>query len=123
MVKGVQDARIIAVTKHLVGDEQEHGRFLQSSNIDDKTLHEVYLFPFGDAVHAGTLGTMCSYNKINGTYACDNANLLGQIQKGELDYQSFIVSDFQADRSGAPAFLNGLDAQYVLRTSMILDLA
>ena len=123
MVKGVQDAKVIAVTKHLVGDEQEHGRFLQSSNIDDKALHEVYLFPFGDAINAGTLGTMCSYNKINGTYACNNANLMGELYKGELDYQSFIVSDFQAERSGVPSFTNGLDSQYVLLTSQTSDTA
>lgn len=47
-----------------------------SSNLDDKTMHELYLWPFADAVKAGTGSVMCSYNRINGSYACQNSATL-----------------------------------------------
>jgi beta-glucosidase len=69
-VRGIQDAGVIACTKHFILNEQEHfrqpattnGKFLEaiSSNVDDKTLHELYLWPFADAIRAGTGSIMCS---------------------------------------------------------------
>ena len=69
-IKGIQDAGVIACTKHFILNEQEHFRqpgetFANvtqslSSNVDDTTLHELYLWPFADAVRAGTGSIMCS---------------------------------------------------------------
>lgn len=72
-IRGLQES-VIACVKHFVGNEQETNRnpiginASVSSNIDDKTMHEVYLWPFADAVHAGVGSVMCSYNRLNNSY-------------------------------------------------------
>ena len=66
-IRGLQES-VIACVKHYIGNEQETNRNPAdnntsiSSNIDDKTIHELYLWPFQDAVHAGVGSVMCSYN-------------------------------------------------------------
>jgi beta-glucosidase len=70
-VKGLQKS-VIACVKHLVGNEQETNRMplpdgltaAVSSNIDDRTMHELYLWPFQDAIRAGAGSVMCSYNRV-----------------------------------------------------------
>jgi beta-glucosidase len=63
-----------------------------SSNIDDRTLYELYLFAFANVVRAGTLGVMCSYNRVNGKYACGNLEMLS-VLKEELLFPGYVVSD------------------------------
>lgn len=119
-VKGIQDAGVIACTKHYILNEQEHFRspgnfedegFVDalSSNVDDKTLHELYLWPFADAVRAGTGSIMCSYQKANNSQACQNSYLQNYLLKGELGFQGFILSDWDAQHSGVASTLAGLD--------------
>ncbi|KAF1938552.1 hypothetical protein EJ02DRAFT_383412 [Clathrospora elynae] len=119
-VRGIQDAGVIACTKHFIMNEQEHFRqpgdfedfgFVDavSSNIDDKTLHELYLWPFADAIRAGTGSIMCSYNKVNNSQVCQNSYLQNYILKGELGFQGFIMSDWDAQHSGVASTLAGLD--------------
>jgi beta-glucosidase len=118
-VKGIQDAGVIACTKHYIMNEQEHfrqpgnfeGEFVDaiSSNIDDKTLHELYLWPFADAIRAGTGSIMCSYNKVNNSQVCQNSYLQNYILKGELGFQGFIMSDWDAQHSGVASTFAGLD--------------
>ncbi|KAF2742764.1 glycoside hydrolase family 3 protein [Sporormia fimetaria CBS 119925] len=119
-VKGIQDAGVIACTKHYIANEQEHFRspgnfedqgFVDalSSNIDDKTMHELYLWPFADAVRAGTGAIMCSYNKINNSQGCQNSYIQNYLLKGELGFQGFILSDWDAQHSGVASTLAGLD--------------
>jgi beta-glucosidase len=99
-VKGVQEEGVIATIKHLVGNEQEHYRQsfewglpnAISSNVDDRTLHEVYAWPFADAVKAGVGSVMCSYNQLNNSYACQNSKLINGILKDEMGFQGFIQS-------------------------------
>jgi len=69
-----------------------------SSNIDDKTMHELYLWPFQDAVHAGAGSVMCAYQRINNSYACHNQKTQNGILKGELGFEGFIVTDWTAIR-------------------------
>lgn len=77
-IQGIQDAGVIACAKHFIGNEQEHFRQAPesatfgfnvsdsySSNIDDVTMHELYLWPFSDAVRAGVGSVMCSYNQVS----------------------------------------------------------
>jgi beta-glucosidase len=80
-----------------------------SSNIDDKTLHELYLWPFQDVLHAGSGNIMCSYQRLNNSYSCANSKLLNGILKTELGFQGFVVSDWGAQHAGVATALAGLD--------------
>ena len=116
-VKGIQSEGVMATIKHFIANEQEHFRqpwewglpHAVSSNIDDRTLHELYAWPFGDAVKAGVASVMCSYNMVNSSYACGNSKLLNGILKDELGFQGFVMSDWLAQRSGVSTALAGLD--------------
>ncbi|SPO00260.1 probable beta-glucosidase [Cephalotrichum gorgonifer] len=116
-IRGIQSENVMATIKHFVGNEQEHFRQSRewalpnaiSSNIDDRTLHEVYAWPFGDAVKAGVASVMCSYNTLNNSYACANSKLLNGILKDEMGFQGFVMSDWLAQRSGVASALAGLD--------------
>ena len=116
-IRGIQDEGVIATAKHWVGNEQEHFRqpyewglpHSISTNIDDRTLHELYLWPFADSVRAGVGSVMCSYNMVNESYACANSKLLNGILKDELGFQGFVQSDWLAQRSGVASALAGLD--------------
>lgn len=80
-----------------------------SSNIDDVTMHELYLWPFADAVRAGVGSVMCSYNQINNSYACANSKMLNNILKDELGFQGFVMTDWQAQHAGVSTAVAGLD--------------
>ncbi|KAH8792067.1 glycoside hydrolase superfamily [Hyaloscypha finlandica] len=116
-IQGIQEEGIIATIKHFVGNEQEHFRQSWewglpnaiSSNIDDRTLHEMYGWPFQDAVKAGVASVMCSYQMLNNSYSCGNSKLLNGILKDELGFQGFVQSDWLAQRSGVASALAGLD--------------
>lgn len=115
-VTGLQES-VIACTKHLIAYEQETNRNPTanglnssiSSNLDDKTMHELYLWPFVDAVKAGTASIMCSYNRINGSYACQNSKSMNGLLKGELGFQGFVVSDWGGQHTGIASANAGLD--------------
>ncbi|KKY15554.1 putative glycoside hydrolase family 3 protein [Phaeomoniella chlamydospora] len=116
-IEGIQAEGIMATAKHYVGNEQEHFRQsfewglpnALSANIDDRTLHEVYAWPFADSVRAGVASVMCSYQMVNNSYTCGNSKLLNGILKDELGFQGFIQSDWLAQRSGVASALAGLD--------------
>jgi beta-glucosidase len=120
-VRGVQEQGVQTCSKHLVANEQETQRSNSyinnkeiaaiSSNIDDRTLHELYLWPFWDAVKAGTTSVMCSYNRVNQTYACENDALLNRYLKKELGFRGYAVSDWWATHSTIPSANNGLDLE------------
>lgn len=80
-----------------------------SSNIDDKTMHELYLWPFADAIRAGVGSIMCSYTQVNNSYGCQNSKLLNNLLKDELGFQGFVMSDWQAQHTGAASAVAGLD--------------
>jgi beta-glucosidase len=108
-------------SKHFIGNEQETQRSntivdgqeiaAVSSNIDDRTLHELYLWPFADAIKAGTTSVMCSYNRVNSTYACENEELLNRILKQELGFRGYVVSDWFATHSTISSASDGLDME------------
>ena len=118
-VHGMQSVGVQACTKHFIGNEQEiqrnpttvEGTTVEaiSTNIDDKTMHETYLWPFANAVHAGTASIMCSYNRINGSYGCQNSKTLNGLLKEELGFQGYVVSDWLATHSGVASAKAGLD--------------
>lgn len=60
-----------------------------SANMDDRTMHELYLWPFADAVKAGAASFMCAYQRLNGSYACENSKAQNGILKTELGFRKF----------------------------------
>ncbi|KAH8985173.1 beta-glucosidase [Lactarius akahatsu] len=82
-ILGMQSAGVQACAKHYINNEQEHDRTQSSSNVDDRTQHEIYAAPFLRSVMAGVASVMCSYNLVNGTYACENNSTLNSILKSE----------------------------------------
>ena len=64
--------------------------------VDAQTLHEIYLAPFAAVIDAGVASIMCSYNVINGAYACGNRDMLTTILRGELKFDGFVTSDWGA---------------------------
>ncbi|CAO3636558.1 unnamed protein product [Cunninghamella echinulata] len=108
-ILGVQSNGVIAQAKHVIANEQETFRKTSSSNVGDRALREVYLWPFEKSINAGVGSMMCSYNKVNGTYACENKYILNEIIKGDLNFKGFITSDWLATHSTVESANNGLD--------------
>ncbi|KAG2205238.1 hypothetical protein INT47_009503 [Mucor saturninus] len=108
-VKGIQSEGVIATAKHYILNDQELNRKNSSSNADERTLHEVYLWPFARAVEAGVGSIMCSYNQLHGTWACEDDYTLNQVLKGELGFKGFVQSDWSATMSTVPSANGGLD--------------
>lgn len=108
-IEGIQSAGVQANAKHYIANEQELNRETMSSNVDDRTMHELYLWPFADAVHANVASVMCSYNKLNGSWACESDKGLNQILKKELGFQGFVLSDWNAHHTTNGAANGGMD--------------
>ncbi|KAK3290692.1 glycosyl hydrolase family 3 N terminal domain-containing protein [Chaetomium fimeti] len=108
-IQGIQSRGVVACAKHYILNEQEHYRGVIDVRIDDRTMHELYLWPFADAVRAGVGSVMCSYNKINGTYACENEWTTNYLLKNELAFQGFVMSDWGAQHTTLGSALGGLD--------------
>ncbi|KAL3419630.1 beta-glucosidase G 1 [Phlyctema vagabunda] len=119
-ISGLQSNGIQACAKHWVANEQEtqrnpsylNGSIVQesvSANLDDRTMHELYMWPFANAIHAGVASIMCSYNRINGTYACENSKALNGLLKEELGFQGYVMSDWGGTHSGVASIEGGLD--------------
>ncbi|KII87088.1 glycoside hydrolase family 3 protein [Plicaturopsis crispa FD-325 SS-3] len=113
-IEGMQSQGVIASAKHFALNEQEHYRGsghgeAYSSNQDDRSFHELQLWPFAESVRAGVGSVMCAYNRVNQTYSCENRRLLNDVLKEELDFQGFALSDWAATESLYDAVFNGLD--------------
>ncbi|PIL26463.1 hypothetical protein GSI_12221 [Ganoderma sinense ZZ0214-1] len=107
-VLGWQEGGAQACAKHFINNEQEHLRDHESSHVDDRTEHEIYVHPFMRSVQAGVASVMCSYNQVNASWACENDRTLNQILKGELGFQGYVMSDWGAHHSTLAA-VAGLD--------------
>jgi len=105
VIRGVQGQGVMAQAKHYVAYDGGDNVF-----VDPQTLHEIYVAPFVDAVEANVSSIMCSYNKVNGPYACGNGDTLKTILKGELGFRGFVTSDWGATHG--TLFINeGLDLE------------
>jgi len=109
VVRGIQDQKVMACAKHWVVNSQETNRMLASEDVDERTLFEVYYPAFEAAVEAGVGSIMCSYNRINGTYSCENAETLQGHLKTTLGFKGFVMSDWGATHSASIA--QGLDME------------
>ncbi|KAF9649723.1 beta-glucosidase [Thelephora ganbajun] len=107
-ILGLQKSGVQACAKHWINNEQEHARQQSTSQVDDRTQHEIYAHPFLRSVMAGVAAIMCSYNLINDTYACENDKLMNGVLKREFGFQGQILSDWSATESTISA-ITGLD--------------
>ncbi|KFX98670.1 hypothetical protein O988_04254 [Pseudogymnoascus sp. VKM F-3808] len=109
-VLGHQGAGVQAEPKQYLGyDGQQYNRTFYSSNIDDKTLHEIYVWPYAEAVRAGAACVMTSYPFVNNSQASQNAHLLNDVLKTHLGFQGYTQSDWGGLKSGVAAILAGMD--------------
>ncbi|KAH8921085.1 glycoside hydrolase family 3 protein [Atractiella rhizophila] len=123
---GMRTSTVMTVAKHYIGNEQETLRnprravnsteYVQNAvstsvTIDDKTMHELYLWPFAEAVRAGSEYIMCSYQRLNGTYGCANAFSQNHLLRGELNFQGGVVSDWGAVHGTTDYAAGGTDLQ------------
>jgi beta-glucosidase len=110
-INGVQSQGVGTSIKHFAANNQETERMSNNSNVDERTLNEIYFPAFEMAVkNAQPWTVMCSYNKLNGVYASENPYLLNQILKKTWDFKGFVVSDWGAVNERA----TGVDAGLAL---------
>ena len=108
---GVQSNGVMAVAKHLIANEQETNRGTVNENIDDRTIHELYLPPFKASVLANVDSMMCAYNKVNGSWCSENEYVLNTLLKKELGFTGFVMSDWWAMHSTDPCANAGMDME------------
>ncbi len=94
LTKAMQNNGIIACPKHYALNSIEDLRFSANAFANERTLHEVYLPHFKKCIDAGAMSIMGAYNKVNGTYACENKNLLTDILREQWGFDGFTLSDF-----------------------------
>lgn len=111
-VSGLQTEGVGASLKHLAVNNQETERLRVSAEVDERTLREIYLPAFEHVVtRAHPWTVMCSYNKINGTWASENHRLLTEILRQEWGFDGLVVSDWGAVVDRARALRAGLDLE------------
>ena len=92
-VKGIQSQHVMAQIKHYVAYDSDSGNIW----VDDQTLHEIYVAPFEAAIRQADVSSiMCSYNRVNGTFACGNDSTLTKILRHEIGFKGFVTSDWGA---------------------------
>ncbi len=110
--RGIQSQHVIATIKHYIANSQETARNSDSSDVDERTLHELYLPQYEAAIQQGGAGSvMCSYNRINSVYACENRDTLTTDLKQQIGFPGFVMSDWGATHSTAASANNGLDME------------
>ncbi len=110
LINGIQAKGVGTSLKHFAANNQEFQRFSISAEVDERTLREIYFPAFEKAVKKAQPWTvMCSYNKINGTFASEHHTLLTDILKKEWGFEGLVVSDWGAVRNRVAALKAGLD--------------
>ena len=111
-IEGVQSQGVAATIKHFAGNESEVERQTMSSDVDERTLREIYLPPFEAAVkQAKVQAVMSSYNRLNGTYTSEHHWLLSQVLREEWGFDGIVMSDWFGSHSTAPTLNAGLDLE------------
>ena len=105
------DGTVIADLKHFLANEQELDRQTSSSNMDERTLREVYGLPYEIALdRTSPESVMCAFNQVNGVYICESP-LMKDLLKADYGFDGFIMSDFGSVHSTAASLMNGLDQE------------
>jgi len=111
-IHGLQSNGVGATIKHFIGNESEYQRTTMSSDIDERTLREIYMPPFEAAVkRGGTWALMTSYNRLNGTYVSERADLVNGVLKTEWRFDGLVMSDWFGTKATAAALNGGLDLE------------
>ena len=111
-VKGVQSEEVIGDLKHYAINDQESGRNAVNANIDKRSMRETDLLAFQIALKISDAdAVMCSYNRVNGDYACENHYLLTDVLKNDFGFKGFVLSDWGGTHSAAKASHAGLDQE------------
>ena len=112
LVKGLQSQKVIGDIKHYALNDQETGRNIGNVKLSTRVMRETDLLGFEIAILEGQPGmVMCSYNKVNGDWSCENDYLLNQLLKKTWGFKGVVVSDWNATHSTAKAALAGLDLE------------
>jgi beta-glucosidase len=112
IIEGIQGEGVIATAKHFVANNQEFDRYDVSSDVDERTLREIYLPAFEAAVKEAKVGAiMDSYNPTNGVHMTQNAYLNTEVVKKEWGFDGIIMSDWGATHDGVAAANGGLDLE------------
>jgi beta-glucosidase len=110
LIDGIQSNRIISTIKHFAVNDQESQRTTLDVTISAEAMRQSDLLAFEIAIEQGNPGSvMCSYNLINGRWGCENDYLLNTVLKHDWGFKGFVMSDWGAVHSTAPAANNGLD--------------
>ena len=111
-IKGIQSSHVVSTLKHFALNDQESGRTTLNVKIDDQAARMSDLLAFQIANEEGNPGSvMCSYNRVNGAYACESSYLLNEVLKKDWGFQGWVMSDWGATHSTIPAANAGLDQQ------------
>jgi len=108
-VSGIQSQKVIANAKHFVMNSQETDRMFVSSEVDERVRFELYYPPFEGAIEADVGSFMCSYNKVNRVWSCENPTVLAEDLRKTLGFRGFVVSDWGATHS--TSLMSGLDVE------------
>lgn len=109
-INGQQSTGAFSCLKHFAANSQEYKRMNGDSQVDERTLREIYLKPFEIAVKESQPGTvMCAYNKLNGTYCSDNKWLLTDVLRDEWGFQGLVVTDWGAMNDRIQGYKAGCD--------------
>lgn len=111
-IKGVQSQGVGTSIKHFLANNQEHRRMTSSSEIDERTLREIYLPSFEMAVKEAQPWTvMCSYNRVNGLHASEHPRFMTDLLRGEWGFEGFVVSDWGAVNDRVKGVEAGMDLE------------
>ncbi len=110
-IKGIQEHHVGTSLKHFCANNIEYGRFWSNSEVDERTLHEIYLRPFEFACEANPLTVMSSYNRVNGRLMSENKKLYDILRSEFWCEDGLIMSDWGAVRDRVAALKSGLDLE------------
>lgn len=111
-IQGVQSQGVGSCVKHFALNSQAYNQYTVSSEVDDRTLHEIYLPAFEAAIQrGGAMTVMAAYNKVRGLWCTESSYLLDSLLRGELGFDGMVVSDWNAVHNTERTALCGMDVE------------